>query len=252
MKKMLLLIGMCFLAFGLCAQEEGSYLLSDQHVVPPQFEGESAKDVNVNQSPICCYIQNNIDYPEMARENYREGIVGIEFTIEPDGSLSNFVVSNAVDHYLDDLVISCIKKTEGMWKPGMVNNTPSPMEKRVYVKFDLEGNDSFNELAERYYFNAIKHFTKGENAQSNNLLTASKQKKKSTRQYNASLAQLDKATVLFPNDVAILYWQAKNYENLGMEEEMLEMMERRNELVAMKLLEEELVGHYDLATIRKK
>lgn len=252
MKKLLLLIGMCFFTLTLVAQEtEKRHFLADQTVVPPQFKGEQVEQQQT--SPICCYIEKNLELPDRHLiEKYQiEGTVVIDFTVEADGSLTNFVISNYVDNDLNYAVIDCIKETQGMWAPGMVNDKPAPMEKRIYVKFDIEGNPSFEEIARNYYNIATKRFAKGEQIQNSDGFNSKKRVRKYTRKYNSSIRLLNHATVYCPNDASIFLWKAKNYEQLGMNQQMLEMLERRKEVLSMTHTEKKLEGYYDLAVIKR-
>ena len=253
MKKMLLTIAMCFFVLGLVAQEEKSIYLSDQNVVPPQFNEIEVEETVKERSPICSFIEQNLEIKTPSSTDYfPEGTVAIEFTVNSDGTLSNFIVVNRVDYQLEEAVIDCIKKTEGKWRPGEVNGNPSAMEKRVYVRFDSPDNPPFEELARQNYHYALKRFHKGENILNNKLLSAEKQSRKSNRFFNRSLSQLDAATVYMPNDATIAFWKAKNYEKLGMHKEMLDMLELRQTLLSMDISEQELKKFYDLAVITLK
>jgi hypothetical protein len=252
MKKTLLTIGMCFLILGLTAQEEKSYMLEDQHVVPPQFNEIVENKTEAMPSPICHFIQETLDLDGINMDYYTEGTVAIEFTVNKDASLSNFIVVNPVDYNLEQAVISCIKKTEGKWKPGEVNGTPSSMEKRVYVRFDVPDNPPFEVLARQRYQRALKQFNKGENNEDNKLFDQNKRMRKSQRMYNYSLNQLAAATVYMPNDASIAFWKAKNYEKLGMHKEMIEMLELRKTLLSMNMSEQKLEDFDDLAIITLK
>ncbi|MBS2211808.1 energy transducer TonB [Carboxylicivirga mesophila] len=253
MKKTLLTIAMCFFVLGLVAQEERNIMLSDQQVVPPKFKGvEPVVKEEVKQSPICCYLQENLELEVPINDYLPEGTVAIEFTINRDGTLSNFTVTNRVNYTLEQAVIACIKETEGMWQPGEVNGQPSPMEKRVYVRFDNPDNESFEQIARDHYLVALKRFKKGMYIEDNQLLSTNQRKRKSQRLFNSSLNQLDIATVYMPNDPTIAFWKARNYEELGMHKDMINMLEKRRELLSMKLSERELKNHYDLAIITLK
>ncbi|MBR8535179.1 energy transducer TonB [Carboxylicivirga sediminis] len=253
MKKTLLTIAMCFFVLGLVAQEERNIMLSDQQVVPPKFAGiEPEVKEEVKQSPICCYLQEHLDIEVPANGMLPEGTVAIEFTVNSNGTLSNFTVANRVNYTLEQAVIECIKETEGMWRPGEVNGQPSPMEKRVYVRFDNPDNESFEQIARDHYLVAVKRFKKGMYIESNQLLANKKKVRKSQRQFNSSINQLNAATVYMPNDPTIAFWKARNYEQLGMHKEMINMLEKRRELLSMKLSERELKNHYDLAIITLK
>ncbi|TLX74601.1 TonB family protein [Labilibacter sediminis] len=252
MKKMLLVLGMCFVTLGLIAQE-GSKLLEDQLVEPPKFEGKNIENrkAEVSRAPICFYMEENLQYPERRYDFPPEGTVVIEFTVNADATVSNFVVVNHIDNELDQAVIDCIKKTDGMWIPGKVNGQPSVMEKRVSVKFAVPGNPTFEEQAKELYFSAIRKFTYGEYIKSNNLLSAEQKAKRSNRKFKNSLALLDKASAFYPNDKSLLWWQAKNHKMLGNQEEMRNKL---NEIARLQHIEnnlELLVNEYELAVIYK-
>ncbi len=255
MKKTLLIIAMFFVTLGLAAQEVEGKLLGDQKVVPPKFKGIEAKEepkAEPKLSPICCFIQENLEIEMPSSEFLPEGTVAIEFTVNRDGSLSNFTVVNPVNHTLELAVIECIKETEGMWQPGAANDNPVAMEKRVYVRFDRPDNDSFEEIARRHYLVAVKKFNKGVNAENNQFLTTEKKNRKAQRAFNSSLNCLNEATVLLPNEPTIAFWKARNYEHLGMHKEMIEMLEQRKFLLSLKHSERTLTDYIDMAIITLK
>lgn len=256
MKKMLFTVAMCLLALGLNAQENMNILLGDQQVVAPKFIGEKVETEPLkpatNQSAICCYLQEHLPSDIRINANSAEGTVAIEFTVNKDGSLSDFIVANHVSYELDESVIDCIKQTEGMWKAGETNGIPTAMEKRVYVKFDAPGNPSFESITKGLYFSAIRKHNKADYVQNNKLIDTEKQIKKTQRLYRQSLANLERATVYMPNDPTLAYWKAVSYENLGRHKEMIDMLERRQELLSMHLDEQNLNDYHDLVTINTK
>ena len=252
MKKMSVIIGMCFLVLGLMAQNKKTFMLDDQQVVPPKFVGEVVNEPVVETSPICCFLQKNLPNDKRINGSLTEGTVAIEFTVNKDGSLTNFVVVNGVSFDLDQSVIDCIKDSEGMWQPGEVNGRPSAMEKRIYVRFDNPDNAPFEEIVRNHYYTAIKHFTKGQNFENNKLIEKNKQERKAHRMYKHSLAQLNDAMVYLPNDPSLAFWKAKNYEQLRMDEQMIEMLELRRELLSMRADEQKLKEYNNLAVISFK
>ncbi|MCU4155578.1 energy transducer TonB [Carboxylicivirga sp. A043] len=253
MKKMLLSIGICFFVLGLVAQEQGYAWMEGSTVVPPQFKGtESAQKEDVKKSPICCYLMENLEIESSVNTPAVEGTVVIEFTVNTDGSLSNFKVINHVSYDLEFAVIDCIRQTEGMWKPGKVDNRPSSMEKRVQVRFDAPDNPSFEEIARNYYSNALQRFMKAEDIQKSKLLSQKKIERKANRRYNQSLNLLEAATVYIPNDPTLAFWKARNYEQLGMYSEMQDMLDYRKALLSMQISEQKYSKNYDMAIITLK
>lgn len=253
MKKMLLVFGMCFFVLGLIAQEHKN-LLEDQLVEPPKFSDEitDKKAPKIEKAPLCCFIENELICPDVYLDFPPEGIVGIEFTINPNGKVSNFKVVNPVDYHLEQAVINCLKQTNGMWTPGKVNGQYSAMEKRVYVKFDIEGNRSFDEISRGYYYLAVKKFYKGKNTLENKLLSTNKKEKRSDRMFKSSLAYLEKATVFNPNDATLEFWKSRNYEMLDMPNEMHQALRNRRNLLSQEMNNNENTNTYELAVITFK
>ena len=173
------------------------------------------------------------------------------YPINADGSVSDFVVSNAVNYDLEQAVINCIKETNGLWEPGKVNGFSSPMEKSIYVKFDVLGNAPFEEISASYYMTALKKYYQGQNIRNDHLLSMEKKEKKSERRFNSSLNCLKKATKFSPNDPTILHWQARNYEMLARYNEMRESLEQRQKLLSQSVINNQMIGNIELAIITK-
>ena len=205
MKKLLLVLMIGFLSTSLYSQKE----LKETKVTPPHFSGsliEEEKPV-VEKSPICRYIEKELVYPEEVQDFYPEGVVVVQFTVEADASVSDFVVTNSVSYELDNSVIDCLKGTKGMWIPGKVNGINTPMEKKVYVKFDVMDTPSLNELAISSYNTAMKRYQKAFECKKNEFLAENRRVKKAERRFNKSLTHLEMASTYKPNDPSILFWQ---------------------------------------------
>ena len=247
MKKLLLIIMVGFLSLSLYAQKE----LKETKVQPPHFRGviiEKEEPV-IEKSPICRYIEKELVYPQEVKDFFPEGVVVVQFTVNTDASVSDFVVTNSVAYELDNSVIDCLKGTNGMWIPGKVNGNYAAMEKKVYVKFDILDTPSLTELALSSYNTAVKRYQKGTKFQENINLAENKRIKKSERRFNRSLNHLDLATTYKPNDPSILFWQARNYNQLGDISKMNEKLEQYLEIINAQMAMEEFKDGYDLAVI---
>lgn len=247
MKKLLFLMMIGFFSTCLYAQKE----LEETKVEPPHFRGviiEKETPV-IEKSPICRYIEKELVYPEEAKDFFHEGVVVVQFTVKADASVSDFIVENSVSYELDRSVIDCLKSTDGMWIPGKVNGINSPMEKKVYVKFDVLDTPSLNELALSSYNTAIKRYQKAVAYKDNPVMAENKKNKKSERRFNWSLNHLEKATTYKPNDPSILFWQARNYSQLGDFAKMNEKLEKYLEIINAQMAMEEFEDGYDLAVI---
>ncbi len=96
---------------------------------PAQFPG----------GPEACkkYISSNLKYPERARENGIEGVVGLIFTVNTDGSIGNIRIKRMVDPDLESESIRLVKQMPA-WTPAS-NDAGTPVESsaEVNVEFTL-------------------------------------------------------------------------------------------------------------------
>ncbi|HEU5290055.1 MAG TPA: TonB family protein [Cyclobacteriaceae bacterium] len=82
------------------------------------------------------YLEKNIRYPEQAKTNKVDGRVTVEFTIEANGSLSNFTVIRGIGSGCDEELIRLIKEGP-KWIPTKKDNVPVQDKAKVRLKFEL-------------------------------------------------------------------------------------------------------------------
>ena len=63
------------------------------------------------------WVQSQLVYPEIAKENGLQGRVTLQFTVNTDGSVSNIKVMRGVDSSLDKEAVRVVSKSP-KWKPG--------------------------------------------------------------------------------------------------------------------------------------
>ncbi len=90
--------------------------------IQPEFVG--GRDAFIN------YLQKSLKYPNQASQAGVEGKVFLQFTIEPDGSLSNVGVSKGIGFGCDEEALRVVKAMP-KWKPGKQSG------RAVRVKFNL-------------------------------------------------------------------------------------------------------------------
>lgn len=78
------------------------------------------------------YIENNLRYPAMARENGVEGVVTVSFTVNADGSLSAFKIKRMVDPDLETEALRLVKAMP-KWTPAM-NDAGAPVVSSAEIK----------------------------------------------------------------------------------------------------------------------
>lgn len=112
--------------------------LSEVKVTPPVFTGIQKvfnAPENISADPLGAYLTENFKYPDAAADCLIEGTGIVQFTVQPNGELTNFEVINSVCGLIDREFIRILKTTEGMWNPGYNNNKPVAMEKEVSMMF---------------------------------------------------------------------------------------------------------------------
>ena len=76
----------------------------------PSFNGGDANEFSK-------WVNKNLNYPEIAKENGVQGKVTLQFTVNPDGTVSNVKVLRGVDSSLDKEAVRVVSASP-KWKPG--------------------------------------------------------------------------------------------------------------------------------------
>jgi len=145
---------MLFFAFVLIAMSSiGQGSTHDSYITNhPEFKSQT----------LCQFLSKEIQYPEISKKWMDQGTVIIEFTVNPDGSLSNYRIINSVSPELDFQVLRAIVKSEGKWEPGSIDGKAVIMHKEVSVLFRLSTSDEYRQLAKSYFEKGNKFlFEKG-------------------------------------------------------------------------------------------
>lgn len=80
------------------------------------------------------YLSQHLRYPEEAQQLKVKGTVGLEFTVEPDGSLSHFKISKSLGYGCDEEAVRVLLQGP-KWKPGVENNHPVRKKVKTRIKF---------------------------------------------------------------------------------------------------------------------
>jgi len=253
MKKVVLMMVMCFTFIGLMAQQK-TVEMADLKVEPPKFQETKLNQVKeLNQkSSINRFIERELELSEPLALYRDEGIVAVQFSVAADGSVSDFEIKNHVSFVTDYAVIDCLRKTNGMWIPGKVAGEYTSMEKLVFVKFDVIGNPSHIEIAQRYFSKGVRHFNTALMLDESLYLAEKQKNRKANRQLSRAFNSLDLALKYAPEESSVLFWQARIYEQQGNQEGMNQKLEKYRELVQINEYEKEIFGNYDLAVIIKE
>jgi TonB family protein len=82
------------------------------------------------------YLQDNLRYPQEAITKKIEGRVRVEFTVETDGLLSNFIILKSIGSGCDEELIRLIKEGP-QWVPTKKDNVATQDKARVELRFKL-------------------------------------------------------------------------------------------------------------------
>ncbi|MEN8118685.1 MAG: energy transducer TonB [Bacteroidota bacterium] len=171
--------------------------LNDVNVSPATFMGVeyvNPVEAEAGTSLIDRYLAKNVTFPPEAAKYRYQGTEVVQFTVTPEGKVTDFKFVNSVCSAVDEEMIRVLKSTEGMWKPGIRDGQLVYCPKEVSMVFVNE--DNFNTAtttaAEYFNANAIKHFTSG-----NISLFEKNNVKKALRQYEKGINYL-------PNDQSLL------------------------------------------------
>lgn len=146
MKKNVVLLASLFMSVLAFAQNQN---IKEIEVNAPYLKGEVFSSANE-------FIKNGVQYPAASKNAGLQGTYVIQFTVNSDGTLSEFNTVNSISAEIDEEVKRVLFVTNGKWTPGKVNGNPVAMTSEVSVEFKLNNNQDFIALAKRYLNNGNK------------------------------------------------------------------------------------------------
>ncbi|HSG68501.1 MAG TPA: energy transducer TonB, partial [Bacteroidales bacterium] len=84
------------------------------------------------------FVREHMIYPADALEKRLEGLVYVEFFVEPDGSVSDIIIITSSDIVFENEAKRLILLTDGMWRPTGIDGRKSREKKYVEIHFELE------------------------------------------------------------------------------------------------------------------
>ena len=109
-------------------QEENDTIMDIIEIMPEYPGGEEAR---------MKFIVENIEYPEIAREQNVQGTVYVSFIVEKDGSLTNIKILRGIGSACDKEVIRIVNKMPN-WKAGTQRGKAVRVKFNMPVKFQLK------------------------------------------------------------------------------------------------------------------
>lgn len=108
----------------------------EEEEIPLAIVEEKPKFMGGDQNEFTKWVFKNIEYPEIAKENGVQGRVTLQFTVEPDGSVTKVVVVRGVDSSLDKEAVRVVSSSP-KWTPGKQRNKPVRVRFTFPVIFQL-------------------------------------------------------------------------------------------------------------------
>ncbi|MEQ8360823.1 MAG: energy transducer TonB [Cytophagales bacterium] len=93
------------------------------------------------------YVKENLQYPEAALKYNAQGIVEIQFVVEPSGRLTNIHLAEKLEANCDIVAKELILRSK--WRPGNINGLPvrTLMSRKIY--FSPKGKQPFISIPEK-------------------------------------------------------------------------------------------------------
>ena len=89
----------------------------EEEAIPFQLVEEKPKFNGGDANEFSKWVAQNLQYPEIAKENGVQGRVMLQFTVNPNGSISDVKVLRGVDSSLDKEAIRVVSSSP-KWTPG--------------------------------------------------------------------------------------------------------------------------------------
>jgi hypothetical protein len=200
-------------------------------VTSPKFIG-AVEEINTKEgtSPICNYLMESLTNSEL----YSQGVLVVQFSINADGTLSEFDIVNSISDYVDKSVVSCLKRTSGKWKAGTVNGMPKQMRKEIQIRFVDPTRVSLEELAQSNLELGLRKYNSAKFIKENNELTAYQAEKKANRKLKSAIKYMEEANRYQPDEPSFIFWQAVAYELAGNEFKRGEKLNRFMEMIDLE------------------
>ena len=89
----------------------------EEEAIPFQLVEQKPKFQGGDANAFSKWVAENLEYPEIAKENGVQGRVMLQFTVNPNGSISDVKVLRGVDPSLDKEAVRVVSKSP-KWEPG--------------------------------------------------------------------------------------------------------------------------------------
>ncbi|WP_111671177.1 energy transducer TonB [Algoriphagus litoralis] len=123
------------LFFGLIAKTEAQVTMSKTEGVY-QVVPDMPKPPGGSMESFIQYFQENLKYPELAKEKGIEGLVAVSFVVGEDGSVNDVVILRGIGGGCDQEATRLVKES-GTWTPGKIDGKAVAVQMRLPIQFKL-------------------------------------------------------------------------------------------------------------------
>ena len=163
-------LALCLFPFVCLSQNYISKYEQEVKVSPPVFTGAEYHEMS-NDKILRRYILEKINYPLNPERCIIEGQSVVAFSVDVNGKLTRISFISSLCPEIDKEIERVLLTTNGMWKPGLKNDTPVEMPKEVSIAFANSGSSSatlqklFREKAESSFKAGTKQLYQKQNVQ---------------------------------------------------------------------------------------
>ena len=108
----------------------------EEEAIPFQLVEEKPSFQGGDANTFSKWVNQRLEYPEIAKENGVQGRVTLQFTVEKDGSVTKVKVLRGVDPSLDKEAVRVVSMSP-KWKPGKQRDRAVPVTYTFPVIFQL-------------------------------------------------------------------------------------------------------------------
>lgn len=145
MKTILLALAVVFYGITAFAQQDPNSPFHADQVIMDQAEyyefSEIAPTFKYGMDSLYRIIATTVVYPEGDRQLGIEGTVMVSFVIETDGHITDIMIKKGVTLGMNTEAVRAVMKTDGMWRPGTIDDAPVRVMMLLPVKFSLGGDN---------------------------------------------------------------------------------------------------------------
>ena len=116
--------------------EEVQEEVVEEEAIPFALVEEKPKFQGGDANTFSAWVNKNLQYPEIAKENGIQGRVTLQFTVNTDGSVSDVKVLRGVDSSLDKEAVRIVSMSP-KWTPGKQRERPVKVVYNFPVVFQL-------------------------------------------------------------------------------------------------------------------